>query len=114
MTGKMVRAMPKNSIVYVYGALDGPTVQGIDVKSFIYDNITVTGFFLPNWLQGRGILKILPTMMKLRNKIKNQLKSDIAFECSLDEFQDSAKWYYKNMTKGKVILQPFGEGGKLK
>jgi len=71
MTGKMVRAMPRHSIVYVYGALDGATVQGIDVKSFIYDNITVTGFFLPNWLHGRGPMKLIPTMMKLRKLIKN-------------------------------------------
>lgn len=57
---------------------------------------------------------MLPTMMKLRKLLKNQLKSDIAFECSFEEFEESAKWYYKNMTKGKVILQPWGEGGKLK
>ena len=53
-------------------------------------------------------MKLLPTMMKLRKLLKNQLKSDIAFECSFEEFEESAKWYYKNMTKGKVILQPWG------
>lgn len=79
--------MPRNSIVYVYGALDGPTVHGIDVKSLIYSNVIITGFFLPNWLQGRGIMKLLPTMMKLRKLLKNQLKSEISFECSFEEFE---------------------------
>ena len=106
--------MPKNSTVYIYGGLDGYTVKGIDVKSFIYSNVTVTGFFLPNWLQGKSLFKLIPTMMRVRKQLKNQLKSEISFECSLEEFEDSANWYYKNMSKGKVILQPFGEGGKLK
>lgn len=29
-------------------------------------------------------------------------------ECSLDNFEESVLWYTKNMTKGKVILKPFG------
>ena len=110
----MIRGMPKNSTVYIYGGLDGYTVKGIDVKSFIYSNVTVTGFFLPNWLQGKSIFKLIPTMMRVRKHLKDQLKSEISFECSLEEFEESANWYYKNMSKGKVILQPFGEGGKLK
>jgi NADPH2:quinone reductase len=50
MTGRMLNCMPKHSIVYVYGALDGPKVNTLDVKDFIYNDATVTGFFLPNWL----------------------------------------------------------------
>ena len=75
MTGRTLRCMPKNSTVYVYGILDGPVVNKIDIKNFIYDNATVKGFFLPNWLEGRGILKLLPTMYKLRKLLKSELKS---------------------------------------
>ena len=50
MTGRVLNCMPKNSTVYVYGILDGPQVKNIDIKNFIYNNATVTGFFLPNWM----------------------------------------------------------------
>ena len=89
MTGKMLTCMPKNSTVYVYGALDGANVKNIQVKNFIYKNAKVTGFFLPNWLEGKGIIKLLPIMMKLRKYLRNELKSEIALECSLDEFEKS-------------------------
>ena len=89
MTGRMLSCMPKNSTIYVYGALDGAVVKNIDVKLFIYNNSTVSGFFLPNWLDGRGILKMLPTIYRLKKLLKNQLKSDISKECSLDEFESS-------------------------
>ena len=110
MTGRTLRCMPKNSTVYVYGILDGPVVNKIDIKNFIYDNATVKGFFLPNWLEGRGILKLLPTMYKLRKLLKSELKSQISLQFSLEQFEDSVKWYTKNMTKGKVILNPHGDG----
>lgn len=83
MTGRMLRCMPKESTVYVYGALDGPSVSKIDVKDFIYSNATVTGFFLPHWLEKKGVLKLIPTMLRLRKLLRNELKSDIALECSL-------------------------------
>lgn len=50
MTNRVLNCMPKSSTVYVYGILDGPQVKNIDIKHLIYNNATVTGFFLPNWL----------------------------------------------------------------
>ena len=38
--------------------------------------------------------------------MKNELKSEIAMECSLENFEESISTYHKNMTKGKVILKP--------
>lgn len=89
MTGKMLTCMPKNSTVYVYGALDGANVKNIEVRNFIYKNSKVTGFFLPNWLEGKSIIKLLPIMIKLRKYLRNELKSEIALECSLDDFEKS-------------------------
>jgi len=109
MTGRMLNCMPKHSTVYVYGALDGPHVKNIDAKTFIYRNATVTGFFLPYWLEGKSFLSKIPMVMKLKKLLKNELKSEIALEFSLEDFEESAKWYIKNMTKGKVILKPHTE-----
>ena len=41
--------------------------------------------------------------------MRNQLKSDISKECTLEEFEDSMKEYLSNMTKGKMIIKPHME-----
>ena len=71
MTGRMMNCMPKCSTIYVYGILGGTAVKEVDIINFIYRNSTVTGFFLPNFLEGRSIIKLLPMMMKLRKLMKN-------------------------------------------
>lgn len=50
LTAKIMTLMPKNSTVYVYGALDGPYVKDVHVIDLIYKNMTVKGLFLPTWL----------------------------------------------------------------
>ena len=71
MTNRMLNCMPKSSTIYVYGILDGPQVKNIDIKHFIYNNATVTGFFLPTWLEKKGTIKMLPTLYKLGNLLKH-------------------------------------------
>lgn len=83
MTGKVLNCMPKNSIVYIYGALDGANMRDIPIINFIYKNATLAGLFLPTWMEEKGVLKLLPTIIKLRKLLLNQLKSEIAQECSL-------------------------------
>jgi hypothetical protein len=43
--------MPKNSTIYVYGALAGSNINNINVVDVLYHNKKVHGFFLPNWLE---------------------------------------------------------------
>ena len=108
MTNRVLNAMPMSSTVYVYGILDGPQIKNLDIMHLIHRNATVTGFFLKNWLEKKGTMKMLPRLYKLGKLMKNELKSDIAMECCLENFEESINIYYKNMTKGKVILKPFG------
>jgi hypothetical protein len=101
--------MPKKSTLYAYGLLSGEPISGLDVGDMLYGNKTVTGLFLPNWLEEKGTLKLLPTFLKLRKLLLRELKSEIATECSLEEFEVSLKEYLTNMTKGKVIVKPYNE-----
>ena len=75
MTGRVLNCMPKKSTVYIYGILDGPQVKNVDIKNFIYNDATVCGFFLPNWMEKKGTLKMIPKLYKLRKLLKNELKS---------------------------------------
>ena len=49
-TAKIMGCMPKNSTIYVYGALEGGFVKNVPVMSLIYMNMNVKGLFLPTWL----------------------------------------------------------------
>jgi hypothetical protein len=76
--------MPKESIVYVYGALAGDNVQNVDLGDMLYNHKTITGLFMPNWLKEKGTLKLLPTFYKLRKLLLREFKSEVALECSLE------------------------------
>lgn len=75
MSGKILKCMPKYSEVHVYGVLSGQNVNNVDVGDLLYNHKTVTGLFLPNWMEAKGSIMILPTMLKLRKWLLNELKS---------------------------------------
>jgi hypothetical protein len=43
--------MPKKSTIHVYGLLSGESLRDIDVGDLLYSHKTITGLFLPNWLE---------------------------------------------------------------
>jgi hypothetical protein len=51
MTGTIIKNMPNDSHIYVYGALGGANINNISVVDIIYRRISVQGLFLPNWLK---------------------------------------------------------------
>jgi hypothetical protein len=42
--------MPKKSTLYIYGALAGENINGLDIADMIYSGKSVSGLFLPHWL----------------------------------------------------------------
>ena len=75
MTGRILKCMPKYSAIYVYGVLSGENIDQVDVVDVLYGHKTVTGFFLPNWIEAKGTLKMLPAIYKLRKLLLKELKS---------------------------------------
>jgi len=49
----------------------------------IYNHKSINGLFLPNWIEEKGFVKLLPKLYKLRKLLLNELKSEIAVECPL-------------------------------
>jgi len=51
MTGKILKNMPKNSIVELYGVLAyDPHLNKIDAGDTLFNNKSIKGFMLPTWL----------------------------------------------------------------
>ena len=70
-TGQLLKLMPKGSTAYVYGSLSKQKTTEVDTIDLLYSDKTVKGFFLPNWLETKGIMKLIPTMYRLRKLLKN-------------------------------------------
>lgn len=109
ISSRILKNMPKRSALHIYGLLSGENIGNIDAGDMIYSGKTITGLFLPNWLEEKGTLKLLPAMLKLRKLLLRELKSEIALETSLEDFEESLKQYMSNMTKGKVVVKPYSE-----
>jgi hypothetical protein len=51
MTGKILKLMPKGSTGYIYGILSKEQMfKDIDSVDILYNDKSVKGFFLPNWM----------------------------------------------------------------
>lgn len=70
MTGRILKLMPKGSMAYVYGCLSKQVLTEVDTIDMLYSDKTLKGFFLPNWMESKGTLKLLPTIYKLRKLLK--------------------------------------------
>jgi NADPH:quinone reductase-like Zn-dependent oxidoreductase len=108
MTGKILKNMPKNSIVELYGILAyDPYLNKIDAGDTLFNNKTVKGFMLPTWLKEKSLIGKMGLIRKLQKLLKHELKSQIAQEFSLEQFKEAIEAYKSGMTKGKVLIKPW-------
>lgn len=60
-------------------------------------------------MKTKNQLTLLQSFYKVRSTINNQLKSTVAKKFKLEQLNEAIDFYLKNMTEGKVILQPWDE-----
>jgi NADPH2:quinone reductase len=108
LTGKILKNMPKNSIIELYGVLaQDPFLHKIDAGDTLFKNKTLKGFLLTHWLEDKSLVGKLGVMRKLQKLLKHELKSQISQEYSLDQFQEAIESYMSGMSKGKVLIKPW-------
>jgi NADPH:quinone reductase len=61
MTGTLINAMPRGSAVYVYGALSEEPCALIDPVEIVFNEKSIQGFYLGNWLRQQGVIGALRT-----------------------------------------------------
>ncbi len=105
-TDKLIRNLPANSTVYVYGLLGG-SKYGLFEEKQLEDGKSVKGLisysYVMEWKE-RGELDKLYD--ELQSKLKTVYKSDIHKVCSLDEVLEAMEYYEKNSSKGKILIKP--------
>lgn len=68
-TAVVVRNMPKNSVITVYGCLSQKNISGIEVMDLLANNKTINSFMLTDWLHTKNQLTLLPVFYKVRSTI---------------------------------------------
>jgi NADPH2:quinone reductase len=109
MTGTVLNAMPAGSTAYVYGALSQEACGNIDPIGLVFHGKTVTGFFLGNWLDRRGVIGILRAAGRVQRMIiDGRIGTTVQRRLTLEEVVDGLLQYVGNMTDGKVLIVPHG------
>jgi NADPH:quinone reductase-like Zn-dependent oxidoreductase len=107
MSGTVVNLMPPGSTAYVYGALSEEACSNIDPVELIFRDKTITGFYLGQWLESRGLLsKLRATGSVQRLLIEGRIATKIQRLVGLDEAVEGLQQYANDMTEGKVVLTP--------
>ena len=107
MAGTVLNVMPQGATVYVYGALSEEACGNIDPIGLIFQDKTVTGFYLGKWLQRRGMLGILRAAGRVqRMLIEGHIETTVQRKVTLDDAIDGLKQYGDNMTDGKLLIMP--------
>jgi len=107
MTGKLLSAMPPESLVLVYGALSGSACNGISPLGLIFERKRVEGFWLSEWIKKSGFFRTLKAFKFIQSLVQNdEFKTKIRENVSFDRWSTALMDYQHQMTAGKVILKP--------
>lgn len=109
MTGTVLNALPPKSTMYLYGALAQEPCGNIDPIEIVFHKKTLTGFYLGNWLQDRGLLGVLRSVSTVqRMLIERTIETQIQRQLAFDAVVDGLLHYIAHMTDGKVLITPHG------
>lgn len=107
MTGLILSAMPPQSRILVYGSLSEKQCEKIAPLGLIFEMKKIEGFWLTEWLQKSGLFKTMRAIRTVQNLIEEGLfKTKIQGAVGFDEWKKALLTYHRDMTAGKVILNP--------
>jgi len=91
MTGLLVRTMPPNSTIYVYGGLEGKPISGIDPTDLIYRGKKVVGFYMGSWIKTCGLRTLLRVIGKVKHSLTGDMKTEYRDTNLKNVFEDIVK-----------------------
>jgi len=107
LTGAMLNAMPEGSRVFVYGALSGNPIAGIDPMGIIFRNKSVTGFNLNDWLVNLTAEEFAAIADKIQDLvIAGDIQTAVQGTFPLERVVEGIRTYIKSMSAGKIIFTP--------
>jgi NADPH:quinone reductase-like Zn-dependent oxidoreductase len=112
LTQRVLEALPRHSKVTVYGGLSYRPAQARP-DQLIFQKKTVDGFWLGPYLAKKNVLQILRMWRRAQSLLLTELKTEIRARYPLEEGREAVQAYQKQMTGGKVLLKPNGDGASF-
>jgi len=106
-TGRILRAMPSSSSIYVYGALSGKNVGGITVNDIAFLDKKVTGLWLQTYFKevvAQG--KTTEFFNEIHSRLNTIFESKIQKIFTLEDLEAAIAYYKENSSKGKILIKP--------
>ena len=106
-SGHILRSMPDNSTLYLYGALGARTLSEIPASDIIFKNKVVRGFNMNEWKDNleKDAFDELSSFLQMLFA-EGALKTEIQGSYKLTEHGEALMKYIRNMSGGKVLLLP--------
>jgi NADPH:quinone reductase-like Zn-dependent oxidoreductase len=106
MTSRLLRAMPDNAEVMVYGTLAGARSE-ISPRAFIFHNQQVNGFWLNEWSNRTGMMGLLYAGWQVQKLLVDEIfNTQIQARIPLEKAVEGIEMYQNNMSEGKVLVMP--------
>jgi NADPH:quinone reductase-like Zn-dependent oxidoreductase len=104
LTGNVLKAMPSNAILHVYGGLSMQAVSNVRPTDLLFAGKQLKGFWLTAYLKTKSLMGQKRMIDNVTARLKDDFKTDIAQRFPLDKISDAVQYYVKNMSAGKVCI----------
>lgn len=105
LTGRLIEAMPRGSMVKVYGALSEQPIA-LNPGQLIFAGKSVTGFYLTELFSPATLPFLLKGALEIQTLVEEGYTTAVAARRPLRDAKDAVEGYEKAMTAGKVLLTP--------
>src|SRR5262249_43994921 len=102
MTGALLRALPSDGRVVVYGALS-EAGSLIDPGNLIFGSRRVEGFWLPDWFRRAPGVEKARAGLAVQQHLMGDAKTEVQARVGLTELAAAVDRYASNMTAGKIL-----------
>jgi NADPH:quinone reductase len=105
LTNQLLKAMPSQSKVIVYGLLSNEPAQ-VEPGQLIFERKSIAGFWLQTWVSKMNLMQNLKYWQRAQKLMMTDLKSEIRMQYPLNQVQEAIHAYQSQMTGGKILLNP--------
>lgn len=106
-SGFILKAMPNNSVLYLYGALGARTLSEIPATDVIFKKKHIAGFNMNEWknsLSSDNFDEVSSYLQK--HFLEHDLETRIQGSFNLEDHENALMQYIRNMSGGKIVFKP--------
>ncbi len=100
----ILRCLPAQSKMIIYGRLDFENPPVLSPQDFIFYEYKLEGYWLSKTASRKSFLKSMSDTRKVQTMLKDGFETTIQKSLQLDNYKEAFELYSKNMSGGKVLF----------